>query len=154
VLRRLQGAQSLDSVAVRAAQQWLREHPEETAWEVSSSGLDKFDGPIAEVLGQFDAAVAVSCVPALVSLLQDLNWPAYLPARDALFGFDPDTLLAGLEVALSRGEFEGFDEFCYEARLLRPTWVDRLRPLAEKTLHSQKDSRINLPHTTHLVETI
>src|SRR5262245_3874922 len=94
-LRRLQLTEPLDRTAIRAVQDWLCQHPEDTASEIGPSGLGKYDGPLAEVVGRIGSPLALPCIPALVGLMEDLNWPAYPQARDALFSLDTDVLLRG-----------------------------------------------------------
>src|SRR5262245_7080127 len=119
-LQILQSSQPFDKAGMRAVQDWLCDHPEEAAAEISVCGLGKYDGRLAGVVGRIGAPVATSCIPALVGQMLDLNWPAYPKARDALFSFDADSLLAGLQIVIERGELEAFDCFCYEVLTGRP----------------------------------
>jgi hypothetical protein len=146
----LQRTEPFDMAAIRAVQDWLYHHPEDAASEISVSGLGKYDGPLAEVIGLIGPPVATPCIPALVGLLLDMNWPAYPCARDALFSFDVDSLLAGLQTAVEHGELEGFDCFCCEVLQCRPAWLSRLRPVAERVLQARTDSGVDLPYTLDL----
>jgi len=64
-LRMLQRTEPFDMAAIRAVQDWLYHHPEDAASEISVSGLGKYDGPLAEVIGLIGPPVATPCIPHL-----------------------------------------------------------------------------------------
>ncbi|MEZ6142661.1 MAG: hypothetical protein R3B84_19035 [Zavarzinella sp.] len=112
---------------IKSLKAWLLAHPSETVAAIAKLKLYKFDVPIAEVIANIGPPVANVCLPQLLGLVADINWPVYAKACEALTRFSWPLILEALAQLVEQSEIEDVSRFCLWVRYTQPSLVGEVR---------------------------
>ena len=113
---------------IESLHSWLLAHPAEAVAGITESQLSKYDTPIADVISGIGPPTANPCVPQLLGLLGDINWPVYVCAARALSRFSWSVVTAALAQLVNRREIEDVARFCSWTLYHEPSHVQEVRP--------------------------